>query len=85
MNSIIERWVQTACREILDRTLIWNHAHLRPVLTEFEDHYNRARPHRALRQASPLTPLPEPVDLDQIWVRRHDRLGCLIREYRQVA
>jgi putative transposase len=81
----MERWVLTARRELLDRTLIWNHTHLRLVLTEFEDHYTRARPHRALRQARPLTPLPEPVDLDQIRVCRHDRLGSLIHEYRQVA
>jgi transposase InsO family protein len=55
MNSIMERWVLTARRELLDRTLIWNHTHLRLVLAEFEDHYNWARPHRALRQARPLT------------------------------
>ncbi len=85
MNSIMERWVLTARRELLDRTLIWNHTHLCLVLAEFEDHYNWARPHRALRQARPLVPLPEPADLDQIRVRRHDRLGCLIHEYRQVA
>jgi putative transposase len=28
MNSITERWVQTCRHELLDRTLIWNHAHL---------------------------------------------------------
>ncbi len=84
-NSIMECWVLTARRELLDRTLIWNHTHLRLVLAEFEDHYNRARPHRALRQARPLVPLPEPVDLDQIRVGRHDRLGGLIHEYRLVA
>jgi 5-methylcytosine-specific restriction enzyme subunit McrC len=38
-----------------------------------------------LRRARPLAPLPKPADLDQIRVRRHDRLGCLIHEYRQVA
>jgi integrase len=28
MNAIMERWVQTCRRELLDRTLIWNQAHL---------------------------------------------------------
>ncbi|MGH3410017.1 MAG: hypothetical protein ACRDRJ_47115, partial [Streptosporangiaceae bacterium] len=28
MNSIMERWVQTCRRELLDRTLIWNQRHL---------------------------------------------------------
>jgi hypothetical protein len=28
MNAIMERWVQTCRRELLDRTLIWNQRHL---------------------------------------------------------
>jgi putative transposase len=28
MNAFMERWVQTCRRELLDRTLIWNQAHL---------------------------------------------------------
>lgn len=34
MNSIMERWVQTCRRELLDRTLIWNQRHLCHVLPE---------------------------------------------------
>jgi putative transposase len=74
----------TVRREILDRILILNAAHLRKVLTEYEDHFNAHRPHRALNQASPLRPLPDPVNAD-IKVIRRDRLGGLIHEYAQVA
>jgi hypothetical protein len=28
MNAIMERWVRTCRRELLDRTLIWNQRHL---------------------------------------------------------
>jgi putative transposase len=28
MNSVIERWIQSCRHELLDRTLIWHHAHL---------------------------------------------------------
>jgi putative transposase len=84
MNAIMERWVGSVRREILDRTLIVNAAHLRKVLTEYEDHFNARRPHRALNQASPLRPLPDPVD-DDIKVIRRDRLGGLLHEYSQVA
>ncbi|SDD85964.1 Integrase core domain-containing protein [Streptomyces prasinopilosus] len=59
MNSIMERWIQTCRRELLDRTLIWNQHHLLHVLVEFETFYNEHRPHRALGQAAPLRPLPE--------------------------
>ena len=37
MNSIMERWVQTCRRELLDRTLIWNQPHLLHALREFEE------------------------------------------------
>jgi putative transposase len=47
MNSIIERWVQTCRRELLDRTLIWNQRHLLHALREFEQFYNSHRPIRA--------------------------------------
>jgi transposase InsO family protein len=84
MNAIVERWVGSVRREILDRVLIVNAAHLRKVLAEYEDHFNAGRPHRALNQASLLRPLPDSVDAD-IKVIRRDRLGGLIHEYAQVA
>ncbi len=34
MNSIMERWVGSCRRELLDRTLIWNQRHLMTVLRE---------------------------------------------------
>jgi putative transposase len=42
-------------------------------------------PHRSLHGAAPLTPLPEPVDLEQYRVRRHTRVGGLVNEYCLVA
>jgi putative transposase len=60
MNSIMERWVQTSRHELLDRTLIWNQRHLLHALQEFEHFYNDHRPHRTLRAAAPLHPLPTP-------------------------
>jgi transposase InsO family protein len=62
-NAITERWIGSCRREILDRTLVWNVPHLRRILAEYEDHYNRHRPHRTLQQAGPLKGLPEPVNL----------------------
>jgi putative transposase len=86
MNSITGRWIGSCRRELLDRTLIWNLRHLMMVLREYEDFYNSHRPHRALDQAAPLRPLPDGVtDLDHFRVRRHDRAGGVIHEYRLVA
>jgi putative transposase len=84
MNAIMERWVGSVRRELLDRILIMNERHLRTVLTEYETYFNEHRPHLALNQASPLRALPDPVDAD-IKVTRRDRLGGLLHEYAQVA
>ena len=86
MNSIMERWIGSCRRELLNRTLIWNQRHLMTVLHEYEDSYNTHRPHRTLKQAAPLRPLPDGVaDLDHFRVQRHDRAGGVIHEYRLVA
>ncbi|MFE2071093.1 integrase core domain-containing protein, partial [Streptomyces sp. NPDC059467] len=89
MNSLMERWIQTCRRELPDRTLIWNQSHLLHALREFETFYNRHRPHRTLKQAAPLRPLPEAIDLpaqiEHLDVRRRDRLGGTLHEYRYTA
>jgi transposase InsO family protein len=49
-NAIAERFVGSLRRELLDRILIVNQCHAAAVLSEYEDHFNRHRPHRALRK-----------------------------------
>jgi transposase InsO family protein len=58
MNAVMERWVQTCRRELLDRTLIWNQRHLLYALREFEQFYNAHRPHQGIANARPLSALP---------------------------
>jgi putative transposase len=83
-NAIMERWIGSLRRELLDRMLILNARHLRQVLAEYEHHFNTHRPHRSLGQAAPLRALPQP-DTTDITVIRRDRLGGAIHEYTQVA
>jgi transposase InsO family protein len=89
MNSIMERWVQTCRRELLDRTLIWNQRHLLHALHEFEQFYNGHRPHQGIANARPLRSLPAPIaDPDKITrldIRRRDRLGGTLHEYQHAA
>ena len=59
MNAIIERWVRTCRRELLDRTLVWNQRNLLHVLRQLEIFYNEHRPHQGIANARPLAPLPE--------------------------
>jgi putative transposase len=58
---------------------------LRAVLTEYVDHYNGHRPHRALGQAPPLGSGEPPAFVPAGRVMRRDRVGGLIHEYAQVA
>ncbi|WP_067634936.1 integrase core domain-containing protein [Actinomadura latina] len=86
-NSIMERWVQTCRRQMLDRTPIWNQRHLPHTLREFETFYNEHRPHRGISNARPCTPQPPPTT-DQIAdlnVRRHQRLGGILNQYQHAA
>jgi transposase InsO family protein len=84
MNAIMERWIGSCRREILDRILLMNEHHLRKVPAEYESHFNTHRPHRSLNQASPLRALPDPIDAD-ITVIRRNRLSGHLCEYSQVA
>jgi hypothetical protein len=65
--------------------LIWNQAHLRQILSQYETHHNQHRPHRALHAAAPLKPLPDPVNLGQHCIRKQAHVGGLINEYHLVA
>jgi transposase InsO family protein len=89
MNSIMERWIQACRHELLDRTLIWNRAHLLHALREYEHHHNEHRPHRGIANARPLRSLPDPITepatLTHLNVRRHDRLSGLLHEYNRAS
>jgi putative transposase len=82
MNAIAERWIGGCRRELLDRSLIWNQAHLRGSCAS-------TRPTTiSTGLTAPCTllrPLPEPAELDQYRARKQGRAGGLINEYHLVA
>jgi len=89
MNAIMERWVQTCRRELLDRILIWNQRHLVHALREYERFYNHHRPHQGLTNGRPLRPLPTPITdfgaATPLRIHRHDHLGGILHEYEHAA
>jgi putative transposase len=89
MNAIMERWIQTCRRELLDRTLIWNQAHLVHALRRYERHFNEHRPHRGISNPRPLQAFPEPItdlsEITQLDIRRRDRLGGILHESEHAA
>ncbi|MGF7235116.1 MAG: integrase core domain-containing protein [Frankia sp.] len=82
-NAFAERWVRTVRAECLDWALIWNRRHLEHVLKIYVEHYNTARPHRALNLDTPI-PTASPDDPTGP-IRRIDRLGGILHEYQQAA
>jgi transposase InsO family protein len=82
-NAFAERFVRTVRQECLDWILIHGHRHLRAVLDEYVEHYNRHRPHRGLD----LYP-PEPTSRDPSntgAVTRQPLLCGLVNEYQRRA
>ncbi|MGW5689322.1 integrase core domain-containing protein, partial [Nonomuraea sp. NPDC003754] len=89
MNAVMERWVQSCRRELLDRCLIWNERHLRHALREYEKFYYQHRAHQALAQAAPLRTVPDPITdpkrIADLNIRRRDLLGGVLHEYSHAA
>ena len=89
MNATCERLAGTRRRELLDRVLILGERHLRSVLTEYQAHYNTARPHQGIALRAPggqpdgghLTV----ADLDREPIHRKPVLSGLINEYTRAA
>ena len=89
MNAICERLVGTLRRELLDHVLILGERHLRAVLTEYQAHYNTARPHQGIAQHlpddEPDAPRATVTDVSAQQIRRKPVLGGLINEYTRAA
>jgi len=84
LNAFAERWVQSIRRECLDHFVLLGEDHLRHVVSEYVDWYNRVRPHQG-RDNRPLTgesppSLPPPTE-----VACDTRLGGLLRHYRRAG
>ncbi|MGO8889085.1 MAG: hypothetical protein ACLQB1_05155, partial [Streptosporangiaceae bacterium] len=75
--------------EILDRRLILGGRHLHAVLTEYQAHYNTARPHQGIAPRVPGDECNAPrvtvTDIDTQQIRRKSVLAGLINEYTYAA
>ena len=78
-------WHRTLRHEILDRVLILGEVHVRAILTDYQAHYNMARPHQGIAQRVPADERdahPATVtDIDPRQIRRKPVLTGLTNEY----
>ncbi|MCX4429834.1 integrase core domain-containing protein [Streptomyces mirabilis] len=84
MNAHVERFVRSVRAECIDRMLIYNEQHVRRVLAKYTEHYNTARPHRALQLRAPADD-PDIIPFPAQRIHRHNVLGGLIHEYRNTS
>ena len=88
-NPYAERLVESLRRECLDHVVVLGARHLRRVLARYIAYYNRHRAHRGLKLFPPdrgTTAVTPPAILSTgAAVRRRDRLGGLLHEYRLAA
>jgi putative transposase len=89
MNAICECLAGTLRRELLDRMLVLGERHLRAVLTNYQAHYNMARPHQGIAQRVPDgehdAPRATVTGVGTQHIRRKPVLGGLINEYTHAA
>ncbi|MEV1178296.1 integrase core domain-containing protein [Nonomuraea sp. NPDC049784] len=84
-NAFAERWVRTARTECTDRLLIFGERHLRTVLDEYADHYNRNRPHRSLDLRAPTNDDSDVIPLPLGRIKHCHVLSGLINEYQRTG
>jgi hypothetical protein len=79
----------TVAPSTVDRVLILGERHLRTVLTDYQAHYNTARPHQGIAQHVPDserdTDPATVTDIDAQQIRRKPILNGLINEYTHAA
>lgn len=80
-NAYAERWVRTMREECPDQIVILNERHLRLVLKQYVDFYNRRRPHPSLQQQAPI---PFEICIDGV-VEKEEILGGIIHDYCRIA
>ncbi|MFF4625565.1 integrase core domain-containing protein [Nonomuraea jabiensis] len=84
-NAFAERWVRTTRTECTDRLPIFGERHLRTVLDEYADHYNRHRPHRSPALRAPTNDESDVIPLPLGRIERRHVLGGLINKYQRAG
>ncbi len=77
-NAICERFIGSVRRECLDHILILSEKHVRRVIREYCEYFNRARPHQGIAQQIPIAPPTLNITGP---IRCRNVLGGIIHDY----
>jgi transposase InsO family protein len=82
-NPYAERLIGTLRRELLDRVIVLNEAHLRRLMTSYLEYYHTVRPHLSLERNAPIPrPIQGPSEGNVIAI---PHVGGLYQGYRRAA
>ena len=82
-NPYAERLIGTLRRELLDRVIVLNEAHLRRLMTSYLEYYHRVRPHLSWERNAPI---PRPIQgPSEGKVIAMPHVGGLYQSYRRAA
>ena len=85
LNAYAERFVGSIRRECLSRVIPLGERHLRVLVAEYVEHYNRERNHQGIGNRLIEPALAAPANDVGGAVRRRERLGGLLSFYHREA
>lgn len=80
-NGVVERWVGTCRRELLDHVIVLGEDHLRRLLREFLDYYHADRTHLSLGKDPPTPRAVCPAPSQLAKVAALPRIGGIHHRY----
>ncbi len=80
-NGVVERWIGSVRRELLNHVIVLNEAHLRRLLKEYVAYYNEDRTHLTLEKDTPAIRSTTPRLDDKAHVVSLPRVGGLHHRY----
>jgi putative transposase len=82
LNAFAERWVQSFKNECLNHFVVFGETHLRYIIREYLEYYNKLRPHQALEN-EPLGKTKKISKMGQVLCE--ERLGGILKHYYREA